>query len=81
MARYRVPQGPGPAFREEPSDNLVRAPWLLIALGLALFFVGLVFALSALKVLGVIVALVGGALFQAVLSRADACSSEQSDKK
>lgn len=46
--------GPGGVFREEPSGRLVRAPWLLIAVGLALFSAGLLFDVDGLKGLGVI---------------------------
>jgi len=50
----------------------------LIAIGLALLFVGLVFGVDALKAFGVITGLIGGGFYQAVLVRADSRNSKRS---
>ena len=72
---------PGQAFREEPSDRLAAAPWLLLAGGLAVVAVGAASGLDALKAIGVIAAFIGGGLYVAIGVRAAARPSEQQATK
>ena len=77
VVRLRPLLRPAQAFREEPSDRLVRAPWLAAACGLAIIAAGGAFGLDALKGIGVVVAFIGGALYTAIQVRAAMRSPEQ----
>ena len=68
--RWRPLLRPAHAFRDEPSDRLLRAPWLAGACGLALIAAGGLAGIGALTAIGVLVWFVGGALYLAVLVRA-----------